>query len=343
MAVDISDLEVPSAQPPVKQGIDISDLEVPMNLSPTTQGIQENAQKIEPGVYGDTDPAGQKILENLGTVASGYGTAKLAAGIGSGIASFFQKAPTLLSAGIKPITIAKMVPNGVNPADFGQELEQKLTNAGALGKGADAWDKMNNFTQTAGQRVGSALNAVSQSAGPQALTVDAETALKPIYDAWGNEVNALVPDTKATSTFGKYYSALANVAQQQGGKLTLDNIHDFLQEIGPKTHTGTDAMQDIYSKLYSVGADARDGVVNTVAQQANSPALAQNLLSANNDYSTGLRLLPDVKRAASAVPIKEGMSTFQKVGGPTILKYAAGVGGLDALKGLIPKSQNQGQ
>lgn len=79
MAVDISDLEVPSAQPPVKQGIDISDLEVPMNLSPTTQGIQKNAQEIEPGVYGDTDPAGQKILENFGKVAGGYGIGSLGA------------------------------------------------------------------------------------------------------------------------------------------------------------------------------------------------------------------------------------------------------------------------
>jgi hypothetical protein len=70
MAIDISDLEVPIAQQSISKGIDISDLEVPAT---------NNAERIEPGIYGETDPTGQKILENFGRVAGGYGLGSLAA------------------------------------------------------------------------------------------------------------------------------------------------------------------------------------------------------------------------------------------------------------------------
>lgn len=47
--------------------------------------VRENAESIEPGVYGETDPTGQKILENLGVAAGGYGMGQLAGGIAKGI------------------------------------------------------------------------------------------------------------------------------------------------------------------------------------------------------------------------------------------------------------------
>lgn len=306
------------------------------NFNPTTIGIKKNAENIEPGVYGSTDPTGQRILENLGTVASGYGVGKLGAMTANGIASIFQKAPTLMNAGIKAGTIAKMTPTGVNPADFGSQLEQKLVGAGAIsGNPATSWDGMNNFVQNAGQRVGAARDAIASSpVGPDALKVDPEVALKPIYDAWGNEVNAIVPDGKTINTFGKYYSGLANVAKNNGGTLDLDDLHDFLQEVGPRTHTGTEAMQDVYSKIYSAGLNAQNAVANTVAQQANNPMLAKNLLDANSDYSMGMRLMPDVTKAAAAVPIKASVSTFDKLS-PYLEKGAALNIGWQAAKKLI--------
>lgn len=45
-----------------------------------------NAEKIEPGIYGETDPPEQKIVENLGRVAGGYGLAALGASGASAVA-----------------------------------------------------------------------------------------------------------------------------------------------------------------------------------------------------------------------------------------------------------------
>lgn len=285
-----------------------------------------NQDKYGPGIQDATVP----------DAMTAYGVGSLAkAGISAaarGASSLFEASPDLLNAGIKPSTVLKMTPSGANPADYGKQLEGELNQAGAIGKNpSDTFQRMNSLKDQAGQQVSNSLNNISQAAGPGALNVNAETALKPVYDAWSNEVSSLVPDNKTISIFGKYYDALSSQAKNQGGNLTLDNLHDFLQEIGPKTHAGSEQMQDIYSKLYSAGANARDGVVNTVAQQANNPQLAQDLLGSNADYSKYIRLMPDVSKSAATSAVKQGISAFQKIGGPTIAKYIAGYLGSEGL------------
>lgn len=319
---------------PLDQGSNTSIDFQPMDQTPSSQvGTTPpvtafNQDKYGPGIQDATVP----------DAMTAYGAGSLAkTGISAaarGVGSLFEASPDLLNAGIKPSTVLKMTPHGTNPAEYGQQLENELNQAGAIGKEpSDTFTRMNNLTNQAGQNVKNSFNNISQSAGPQALNVNAETALKPIYDAWSNEVSSLVPDQKTISIFGKYYDALSNQAKAQGGNLTFDNLHDFLQEIGPKTHAGSEQMQDIYSKLYSAGANASKEVANTVANQANNPKLAQDLLSSNADYSKYIRLMPDVSKSAATAAVKQGISTFQKYGGPTIAKYIAGaLGGEGILK-----------
>jgi hypothetical protein len=287
---------------------------------------------------GDAVPFEQRLGQNLAALGAGAGAAQLSGNLVSMGAKLFENVPDLLEAGIKPQTLARMTPQGVNPADFAKTLQNDLNAEGAIGKTSKAtFDSMLKNTTQAGEDVRTARDAIAQAAGPQAVTVNAQTALQPIYDAWGKEVNAIVPDSKTISTFGKYHEGLMKVAQNQGGQLSLDNIHDFLQEIGPKVNTGSEANQAIYSKLYGVGLDAQKGVVNTIAKQAGDNSLATNLLDANARYSRNMRLMPDVTMNTAKEAIKEGISAFQKYGGPTILKYGAAAAGVSGLEELTKK------
>jgi hypothetical protein len=111
MAIDISDLEVPSAQQPVKQGIDISDLEIPSANPPTMvqklsgamtamkpafkaaktltgivtpgSGIPEMAQELAPTI---SNKEGEMIAEKGGTM----GYPKTAAAVGTGVSMIPQ-------------------------------------------------------------------------------------------------------------------------------------------------------------------------------------------------------------------------------------------------------------
>jgi hypothetical protein len=270
--------------------------------------------------------------EQLMQVAGGMGVGELAGSAVSGVAKLFENVPDLLDAGIKPQTLKAMTPEGMTPSDYGPILQKQLNSEGLLGKTSN--DTLKNFisdTDKAGADVGSARNAIAQAKGPQAVTVNAQDALQPIYDAWSKEVNANVPDGRTLKIIGDQYNGLMKTAQAQGGQLTLDNIHNFLQEIGPKVHAGSEANQAIYSNLYKVGMDTQKGMVNTVAKQAGDPTLASNLLDANARFTRNLRLLPDVATNDAKEAIKAGVSAFQKYGGPTMMKYAGG--GFAALTG----------
>ncbi len=297
--------------------------------TPVGQSVVNTPSNVVQGI-GDfaSDPIGAMYRNPVSTALTVYGGVESA----KNLTGLFKNVPDLMDAGIKPKTLESMTPKGVNPADYAETLQKSLNDEGAIGKSPkETFDNMYQNTVKAGQDVGSARDAIAQAAGPDAVTVDAQTALKPIYDAWGKEVNAIVPDNSVLSKFSKYYNGLMDAAKTQGGRLTLDNIHSFLQEIGPKVHTGSEANQAIFSKLYSVGMEAQKGVVEAIAQQAGDDTLAKNLLDANARYSRNLRLMPDVSTNVTKAAIKEGMSAFQKYGGPTAMKYAEG--GFVALTG----------
>lgn len=256
------------------------------------------------------------------------------------IMRFFKPPPSLIEAGVTARTIKNMVPPGANPAKYGEALEKELRGVGALSDDAKkTWDAMNGMKEKAGQAVGDSLQKIATTAtklgGENPLALDAEATLKPILDGWAERAGGSLQGTRRLAKpFEEAYQNLMQTASQQGGKITMDNIHSLMDEVGPLVHKGPEATQQAYSELYGALADTRDQMVQSVAKQANDPKLAQNLLNANAAYSKFMRLMPDVTNAAAKHALKEGVSAFQKMGGPHILRYAAGISGFEGIKKL---------
>lgn len=298
-------------------------------------------EQLEPGIYGETSPPEQKVLENLGHAAGGYYLGKLgtqgAVALANGIKNIFTASPNLMSAGIKPTTIYRMAPRGVNPAEFGSNLEQSLSDEGALGKDAsETFNRMNALKNKAGTNIQGALSQIA-SRGP--ITVNAQDALQPVLDGWTEHADAATTaGRRMARPFEQVYNKLSSVGAQNGGMLDLDSVRKAMEEIGPLTHAGSDEMQLAHSRLYGALADVRDGMVNKIADLSNDPQLADNLLKNNALYSKYMRLMPDVEKAAAAIPIKEGLTPFQRFGGPKILELGSAYGIGKGISDLIPGS-----
>ncbi len=308
-------------------------------------------QKLSPGTT-SPDTAFQQDLSGpgiqdatVGDVSSVYGAtglAKAAAGGAmagaEGISSIFKTPESLKSAGITAQTLEHMIPGGQNPADYVQAVEKQLSNNGAIATTAkETWDNMNKLANAAGSAIGQAKLAIQQAA-PDALMVDANKALDPIANEALKRGMGLFSKTEnLANPFYDAYDGLQKIAAQQGGKLTIDNLDSALHETGQLMNEGGEAVRTTFSKLYGKLADARDIIVNNVAEASGNPALKESLLKNNADYSTYMRLLPVVGKSAAKEAIKEGVSAYTKYGGPTILKY--GASGATALTGehLIEK------
>lgn len=320
----------------------------PMGASASIAGLK-NAENIDPGLYSNTDPIEQRLVENTmkaySGINAGSGLAQLAQAAGSGtanignkIASLFEAPESLKSAGITSSVLEHMAPGGQNPADYVDAVEKQLSNNGALATTAkETWDNMSKLANSAGQAISQAKDAIRQ-ASPDALMVDANKILDPIANEALKRGTGLFSKTEnLANPFYDAFDGLQKIAQQQGGKLTIDNLDSALQETGERMNEGGDAVQTVFSKLYGKLADARDSIVNNVAEQSGNPAIKDALLRNNADYSTYMRLLPGIGKSAAKEAIKEGISAYQKYGGPTILKY--GASGATALTGehLIEK------
>lgn len=298
----------------------------------TPPDVAFNQDKYGPGLQDTTVP----------DVAAVYGAGSLAktgvSALAKGASSLLETSPDLLNAGITKGTLEKMTPQGVNPADYAKTLRDQFLKNDAIGTTPDkSFPKMNSYIQKSGQGVSDALNGIKQASGSDAVTVDAQKVLKPVYDAWSKEVDAIDPNPQVISKLAKYHSALADTAANQGGRLTLDDLHNALQEAGPKTQVGSDAVKGAYKTVYGALANSRDLAAQTVADQADNPALAKNLLDSNAGYSAGMRVIHDIRNASAAGAINAGKSTFSKLGGPTISKYiAAYLGG----EGLIKAAEH---
>jgi hypothetical protein len=321
----------------VLQGTPIQNTELGKFTKQGTQGIKQGIEDFA------SDPIGAMYRNPVTTATSIYGAGKAIGGAASGIGSLFEEEPTLNSAGIKRPTLQSMTPAGVNPATFGKDLETQLNAQNLIGKTPpETFDNFSNAIKTSGNSVARAKSAIAQAAGSGALAVSPETALGPLYQGWSKEINSIVPDGRTIGTFGKYYEGLANIAKQQGGSLTLDNLDDFLHEVGPKTYDGPEALQPIYRKIYAAGANARDNVVSTIAQQANDPSLRDNFLQSNAQYSKLMRLMPDInKSAATFATAKEPISTFGKIAPYFEKGLGWGTGGtlaVEAVKKLLGKN-----
>lgn len=270
-------------------------------------------------------------------VGSLGGLATMKAGGWAG--SLFETPESLKSAGITASTLEHMAPGGQNPADYVNAVEKQLSGKGVIATTAkETWDKMFPAAQKVGQGVREAMNAIKQAAGPESLMVDANTALDPIANEALKRGTGLFSKTEnLANPFYDAYDGLQKIAKEQGGKLSLDNLDAALDETGKIMNEGGEAVKKTFAKLYGKLADARDVIVNTVADQAGDQGLKHALLQNNADYSTYMRVLPSVEKEAYKEGIREGVSTFRKYGGPTVMKY--GASGLSALTGehLIEK------
>lgn len=208
--------------------------------------------------------------------------------------------------GIRGSTIQKLTQAGQNPGTVGINLAKSLQEQGAVGSNPiESWDNVNRLLQGAGQDVGNAKTAIANEAAKfgavdNPLEVDSDKALKPLYDAWKGHAQTITGAGKDVAPyFEDAHKGLTQLAQQQGGTLNLDNIDQALSEVGPVTHSGAEISQHAYQQLYGTLADVRDSMVKQVADQANNPSLAADLLSANKKYSQLIRIMPDVGRASA--------------------------------------------
>lgn len=275
-----------------------------------------------------------KLAEGM-LVGSLGGLATMKAG--GSIASLFEAPESLKSAGITANTLEHMAPGSQNPADYVKAVENQLSSKGVLATTAkETWDKMYPAAQKVGKGVREAMSAIKQAAGPDSLMVDANTALDPIANEALKRGTGLFSKTEnLANPFYDAYDGLQKIAKQQGGKLSLDNLDAALHETGQIMNEGGEAVKTTFAKLYGKLADARDVIVNTVADQAGDQGLKQALLQNNADYSTYMRVLPSVEKAAFKEGIKEGVSAFRKYGGPQILKYGLGSLGAEELYRMI--------
>lgn len=286
-----------------------------------------------------TDPTAQDAMTIYGTGQLAKLGIEGATASVRGITSLWEVPESLKSAGVTGSTLEHMSPGGQNPGDYVNAVEKQLSAKGVLATTAkETWDKMAPAAKKVGEAVTEAMNNIKQAAGPEALLVDANTALDPIANEALKRGTGLFAKTEnLANPFYDAYDGLQKIAREQGGKLTLDNINAALHETGQMMNEGGEAVKTTFAKLYGKLADVRDVIVNTVANQAENPELKQALLKNNADYSTYTRILPSVEKAAYKEAIKEGVSAYQKHIGPLGEKLAIAGGSYAVVRGILDK------
>lgn len=337
--------------------------QMPMQAPPPTMEPWEAAQaSSQSRPFPEPQTVDQKGLQDvsISDAMTAYGAGQLAklgvqggTAAVQGIGSLFETPESLKSAGITANTIGHMAPTGQNPADYANAVEKQLQSNDALGTTAkETWDKMNSLKQKAGQAIGDILQKIKSAESTidsqfgdigNPTIVDAQKSLQPLSEKISEMGTGVYSGTQlAAKPFQEAYQGLMGMAEQQGGKLSLDNIDTVLKETGEMMDKGEEASS-LYGPVYGRLADVRDSMVNSIAQQSNNPELAQTLLKNNADYSTYMRLLPSVEKAGYKEAIKEGVSAYRKYGGPLVAKLAAGYGIGKGIQEAIDKVMGSGK
>lgn len=278
--------------------------------------------------YGRSD----QIPSVAGQVSQG-----VLAGASDVIPAIIKVPDSLKSAGINPTTLDHMAPGGQPPGDWALAVEKQLKNNGVLANTAnETWKLMNAEKDKVGAAIGDIMNKIGQ-ASPEALQVDAQTALAPLSNEAKQLGGSIFSAGKTAATpYEEANNALMQQAQSQGGKLNLDNIQTALDQAGKLMNGGQKAVEE-FGPVYGKLANVRDNIVQGIADQSGNPDLATDLLKNNADYSTYMRLLPTIEKSGYREAVKAGVSAFQKHGGPLVTKVAATMGAYDELKKAISK------
>lgn len=213
-------------------------------------------------------------------------------------------------AGIRGKTVELMTRPGENPGTVGAALAKQMDQEGAIGNtAAETYQKSTQVANKYGQGIQDALNkikAANKSLGvypdlEDSLKVQSNPLLKPILDKANDLAKSPYPVDKTTARgWRAMYSSLSQKANANSGFLTLDDLRGEMHKVGSMYDTAGPNHVGTIDQLYSHLADLRDDMVNDIADRVSDPKLASNLLKANAGYSRYMRVLPDIKKAASA-------------------------------------------
>lgn len=302
----------------------------PTSANPIMGAVQAAGQtlrdptRISPTMSAPGQAAGDKVSEALGGGIIGKGAGFITSMAldpqtymlgGAAKAGATGKLTEIASqeankaANIMPKTIENMTRAGESAGDKASQVGKMLLDDGVLKTSAKetekaALTKLNEH----GKAVGKALDDIAQASKQvtgQAVDsevehgVSAHDALKPLNETLQGFADSVTDARKALAKpFENVKTWLMTKAENQGGKLTLDNVKHIMEEIGPMTRKGAEDTQASMSELYGTLAKMRDGMVESIAADSGNPKLGENLLKANAGYSTYLHILPDIQRNA---------------------------------------------
>jgi len=173
---------------------------------------------------------------------------------------------------------------------FGQQVGDRLQQAGTLA---------NKY----GNDVGSTISAIKDT-GIESQ-VEAKIVLEPLLNKW---VKIAETDPSLAKPYANLHNRLENIANRNGGTLSFEDIDNELHAPGLKEafkrNPDSPAFQAASAK-YAVLADARDQIVNDIANRTNQPELADNLRKANQGYSFYTRVAKGLEDAGAGGDIPE--------------------------------------
>lgn len=218
-------------------------------------------------------------------------------------------------AGISPATVTKLTPRGGNEATVRANLGKKLIDdkvVGGLGNTAEEIRTSQNEKRNQyGDQVKDILNQIKNS-GVDPST-DADKALSPILEQYVKLSDGALPQSQnMAKTFASVHSKLENIANKNGGKLGIDDLHDVMDEVGqrlskaPKESPERGELDHLYGTL----ARSKDSIVDDVSQRSGNPQLAAQLKDANKNFHTYNMIGKDVGKTAA----KEGVEKESKLG-----------------------------
>lgn len=232
------------------------------------------------------------------------------------------------TAGIKPSTVLGLAGKS-EPSEIGYRLSEWLRTRGmASMRSGEIAKKSIQLESDYGRRVGNAISDI-KSAGVD-TTVDSGKALQPIVDRWANYAKSALSEGKRKAVpFEQIYNDLSSIAKNSNNRLSLDTIREKMAEVGEQLNGMTDSNPRLaaYEELYGSLANVRDGIVQSVANNVGNQNLKNELLKANKDYSTLLRLQPDIRRSAARETTNKPFSGgIQRATAPYISRTIGAVG-----------------
>ena len=222
---------------------------------------------------------------------------------------------------IRPETLGEDAQAGIrmagktpNVADVRTQLGKRMVNEGVVGGvGQDLGDRLQKVSElkdSAGKDIGAVrdeIRATNKATGvyddvDDPIHVQANPILKEVLDTANELQGSARSGIKQMSRFWREtYNSLAKKAEENGGRLSLDDVHTEMQDVGkdmnsPPNSARFNAASDIYGHL----ADTQEKMVNEFSKTLGRDDLKQRLLDANKRYTLYSKMEGDLKGPAAA-------------------------------------------